>query len=61
MAMQPRFSRDFSKIAYVARDAKFISHTTNYQLKMMQWPLVDEAPAASTTIIDRMPAYPSDE
>ena len=33
MAMQPRFSRDFSKLAYVARTEKFISHTTCYELK----------------------------
>ena len=36
--MQPRFSRDFTKLAYVAREEKFLSHTTNYELKMMQWP-----------------------
>ena len=33
MAMQPRFSRDYSKLAYVGRETKFLSHTTCYELK----------------------------
>jgi hypothetical protein len=41
MAMQPRFSRDFSKLAYIARDQKFLSHTTCYQLKQLQWPIAE--------------------
>jgi len=30
MAMQPRFSRDFTKLVYFGRDTKFLSHTTSY-------------------------------
>ena len=62
--MQPRFSRDFSKIVYVARDEKFLSHTTNYQLKSLRWPMsnvADESAAASETLIDRVAACPSDQ
>lgn len=63
MAMQPRFTRDFSKIAYVARDEKFLSHTTNYQLKQLNWPVNTAAGGAPTseTLIDRFANYPSDE
>mmetsp|Transcript_10941 Transcript_10941/g.14770 ORF Transcript_10941/g.14770 Transcript_10941/m.14770 type:complete len:126 (+) Transcript_10941:860-1237(+) len=60
MAMQPRFSRDFTKLAYVARDQKFISHTTCYQLKQMAWPATGEE-ATSETVIDRVAAYPTDD
>ena len=60
MAMQPRFSKDFTKLAYVGRDSKFLSHTANYQLKLIQWPAL----ASSTvpeTLIDRIAEYPSDD
>ena len=60
LAMQPRFSRDFSKLAYVARDTKFLGHTSCYQLKQMAWPLANEAAPASETVIDRVMACPSD-
>jgi hypothetical protein len=33
MAMHPRFSRDFKKLAYVGRDESFLTHSGNYQLK----------------------------
>ena len=63
MAMQPRFCRDFSKIVYVARDEKFLSHTTNYQLKSLSWPLSnnDSENPESENLIDRVPGCPSDE
>ena len=60
MAMQPRFSSDFSKLAYIARDAKFLSHTTCYQLKQLQWP-IPEGLTTSETVIDRMADYPTDD
>lgn len=30
MAMQPRFSNDFSRLAFIASENKFLSHTANY-------------------------------
>lgn len=30
VGMQPRFSRDFSKLCYVASESKFLSHSSNY-------------------------------
>ena len=38
LAMHPRFSADFSRLAYIGRDEQFLSHSANYQLKMMNWP-----------------------
>jgi hypothetical protein len=42
----------------VGSDEKFLSHSGNYQLKHMAWPLDGQPPR---TIIDRMPDYPSDD
>jgi hypothetical protein len=62
LAMQPRFTRDFSKIAYIGRTEKFISHSGNYELKTLKWPLPEgEGPTDSETVISRMSEYPSDE
>jgi hypothetical protein len=30
MAMQPKFSPDFTKLCYIASDDKFLSHSGNY-------------------------------
>ena len=61
IAMHPRFSRDFSKLVYVARDEKFISHTTCYQLKLMSWPLAEsDSATVSETLIERVSDYPHD-
>ena len=57
LAMHPRFTHDFTALAYIARDEKFLSHTTNYQMKMMSWP--QEETPVSETIVDRYPDYPS--
>ena len=59
--MQPRFSRDFTKLAYVCRDTKFLSHTTCYQLKQMSWPLAEDQEPTSETIIDRVAGYPDED
>ena len=59
--MQPRFSRDFSKIAYVARDTKFLSHSANYQLKQLSWPLDEASEPVAETLIDRVAACPNDD
>ena len=59
MAMQPRFSKDFSKLAYVGREQKFLSHTSAYELKVIKWP-VETYPSASETLIERVKEYPSD-
>ena len=60
LAMYPRFSADFSKLAYIGRDEKFLSHSANYQLKIISWPLQQEK-ASSVTVLDRHKEYPTDE
>jgi hypothetical protein len=60
MAMQPRFSEDFTKLVYFGRETKFLSHTSNYQLMMIPWP-TQANPTSSETLIDRIAEYPSDD
>jgi len=60
MAMHPRFSRDFKKLAYVGRDETFLTHSGNYQLKAMSWPL-NESDPSSETILDTVKDYPTDD
>jgi hypothetical protein len=62
VAMQPRFSTDFSKLAYIGRDEKFISHSGNYELKLIKWPgdSGTEVPP-SEVILPRMKEYPADD
>ena len=36
--MLPRFSKDYSRLAYIGSTDKFLSHSGNYQLKAMDWP-----------------------
>ena len=40
LAMQPRFSKDFTRLVYIGRQEKFVSHSGCYELKLLQWPLV---------------------
>lgn len=37
MAIQPKFSKDLSKMAYISSTEQFISHSGNYELKVMDW------------------------
>jgi hypothetical protein len=62
LAMQPKFSKDFSRLAYVGRDEKFLSHSGTYQLKMLEWPSVsEEHKSKSETILDVFKDIPSVE
>ena len=38
MAINPKFSEDFSKLLYFGAKDKFISHTGNFQLRYLSWP-----------------------
>jgi len=58
LAMQPRFSKDFTKLVYVAREEKFISHSGCYQLKLLSWPVVK---GESKIICDIEKDYPKDD
>lgn len=57
--MQPRFSQDYSKLAFIASTNKFLSHSGNYQLKCMSWPFTSEQD--TQTLIDYKEAYPEDK
>ena len=52
MAMHAHFSHDFTKLVYVGRDQKFLSHSGNYQLRMMKWPIQE---SNSQIILDTVP------
>lgn len=41
MSLKPTFSRDCSKLVYIASPEKFISHSNQYQLRCFDWPLQD--------------------
>jgi len=38
LAMQPRFSKQFTRLVYIGRTEKFLSHTGVYELKALDWP-----------------------
>ena len=57
--MQPRFSQDFTKLTYFGSETKFLSHTGNYQLKMLSWPQQQHSPPE--IVIDKIRDYPSDD
>jgi len=38
MGMQPKFSEDLSKLVYIASEEKFLAHSSNFQLKSIDWP-----------------------
>ena len=58
VSVHPRFSDDYSKLAYVGCEEKFLSHTTNFKLKTITWPLSDTA--SSETVLPQYEEYPSD-
>ena len=54
MAVQPKFSDDFSKLVYIGTKDKFLSHSGNYQLRYLRWP--PSSPAEqSILVIDKHP------
>jgi hypothetical protein len=55
--MLPQFSPDFSSLIYYGSEAKFKTHTGNYQLFSMNWPLASE----QATVIDHVPIIISGE
>lgn len=57
LAMQPKFNKAFTKLAYVGRDEVFLSHSGVYQLKTMQWPVPTER--ESTNILGVFKEYPT--
>jgi len=42
MAVHANFSKDYSKLLYLASEEKFLSHSGTYQLKYLKWPPGDE-------------------
>mgnify|MGYP006115151607 CR=1 FL=1 len=58
VGMQPRFSKDFSRLCYVSSDSKFLSHSSNYQLKYLDWPVTQES--KPVTVLDYVNEYPED-
>ena len=59
MGMHAKFSKDYSILSFVASTNKFVSHSSNYQLKCMKWPF--NAEQTSKTVIDYVHAYPTDQ
>lgn len=59
VGMQPRFSDDYTRLAFVASEDKILSRSGSYQLKSVSWPCSEGT--APTTVIDYHKAYPSDE
>lgn len=57
MAMHQKLSKDFKHLVYIGSEKQFLSHSGNYQLKHLPWPLDGQAPR---TVIDRQPDYPTD-
>ena len=58
MAMQPKFSPDFSKLVYIGSKNKFVAHSSNFQLRSFDWPVKSES--QSQAIIDYKTGYPKD-
>jgi hypothetical protein len=58
MSINPKFSDDFSKLLYIGTKEKFISHTGNFQLKYLSWPITSDS-WSSTLVIDKVKEYPS--
>jgi hypothetical protein len=40
--MQPKFNSDFTKLAFFGSRDKFLSHTTNFELRYLDWPLKEQ-------------------
>lgn len=56
LGMQPRFSKDYSKLCYIASNNKFLSHSGNYQMKYFEWPQTQ-----SKLALDYCSQYPKDD
>ena len=57
--MQPRFSKDYTRLAYIASSNKFLSHSGNYELKSINWPFTSESD--TQTVLDYKEEYPTDD
>jgi len=55
--MLPQFSPDFSSLIYYGSEEKFKTHTGNYQLYSIGWPITSER----VTVIDHVPKIVSGE
>ncbi len=60
MSINPKFSDDFSKLLYIGTKDKFISHTGNFQLRYLSWPITSDE-QESTLVVDKWQAYPKQE
>ena len=59
MSVIPRFSRDYSRLLYIGSKEKFLSHTGNYHMSYLNWPVADgERP---TLAIDKVKEYPQED
>jgi hypothetical protein len=61
VALQPKFSPDYKKLSFFGSRDPFHSHTTNYQLFVMQWPLKSEGPQMVDCVIEKVPKILDDE
>ena len=61
VGMQARFSHDYSRLCYVASENKFLSHSGNYQLKYLAWPIKEGEQPAPVTVLDYISEYPEDD
>ena len=57
VGMQARFSDDYTRLCYFASTNQFLSHSGNYEMKYLKWPLADEKPV---TVIPEIKEYPDD-
>jgi hypothetical protein len=60
MSVNPKFSDDFSKLLYIGAKEKFISHTGNFQLRYLSWPIKEGECEHSSLVIDKFARYPSE-
>lgn len=58
VGMQPRFSDDYSRLAWFASTERFLTHSGNYQLKFREWP---DLMKPVRTAIDLFKGYPGEE
>jgi hypothetical protein len=57
LAVQPRFSVDYSKLLYYSKPEEFLSHTTNYELRYLNWPKQETSHLAVPSFKD----YPNEK
>jgi hypothetical protein len=58
LATRPRFSPDYSRLVYFGSTEKFLSHTGNYQFKMIDW---QGDRTKAKVVIDQSLEYPDDD